>query len=727
MPSSSLPQEVENIPQKELPDPSSAPAQPNGAAQQKKIILGGIRSDLQFIPPGKHGDTPMLYDPLSEVYYKLSLHSCNVMRLMDQPYEMESFLQRCHDAGLEVDKEELLEIVAFMEQNSLFAPEYGKVDKKYAAYQEMMKQSKLMRLAAMYLFFKLPPIYPDRFFTAALPWAKIIFNRYAVSLFALFALVGYILLIRQWNEAYGAFLNSLSWSGLVNYFWALLITKSVHELSHGFSAKAFGVRVRAMGVSFIVFYPRLFVDLTDTWRLPRHQRLLCDSAGLISELIFGGIAAAVWVYAPPGPLKSTMFYLFTVSTLGTLLVNGNPFIRYDGYYILTDILNIENLMSRSAEYLKAVNRKLFLGIGSYPDAGDCSGTALYLFGLAAFIYRIFLYTSIILLVYFQFTFAKPLAIFLMFMEIYTMIFIPVWKELKVLSHYRKKVSLAKGILSLLCIGCLFSIFLIPLPWSLDLPCEITAEEKNLVAMDEGAFASERLPEEAKEVKKGEKLLYCNSPLLDFSLKRSAVAVLRDSAELDLTRLDPTLMGNGPVVFERLKATRLYQKEMQRRKRKLNVYAPSDGIFFPTLKEVVPGRWLAKGTLLGVIVSPEKKVTAYARDNEVNKLVPGDPVTLRLRDSLEEYKGKVDSINPVAVKFHDSTLVQQTGGFIACFPDMKTKEFTPVNVLYAVTVKMNDPMQCPYGRTGMARVEKKYILAVEMSRALLHVFFREFSF
>ena len=104
-----------------------------------------------------------------------------------------------------------------MEQNSLFAPEYGKVDKKYAAYQEMMKQSKLMRLAAMYLFFKLPPIYPDRFFTAALPWAKIIFNRYAVSLFALFALVGYILLIRQWNEAYGAFLNSLSWSGLVNY------------------------------------------------------------------------------------------------------------------------------------------------------------------------------------------------------------------------------------------------------------------------------------------------------------------------------------------------------------------------------------------------------------------------------------------------------------------------------------------------------------------------------
>ncbi|MBR2365489.1 MAG: HlyD family efflux transporter periplasmic adaptor subunit, partial [Lentisphaeria bacterium] len=149
--------------------------------------------------------------------------------------------------------------------------------------------------------------------------------------------------------------------------------------------------------------------------------------------------------------------------------------------------------------------------------------------------------------------------------------------------------------------------------------------------------------------------------------------------------------------------------------------------FPMLKEVVPGRWLAKGTLLGVILSPERKVIAYARDNEVNKLLPGDPVVLQLRDSLEKYPGRVENINPVAVKFHDSTLVQQTGGFIPCFSDGKTKVFTPVNVLYAVQIKMDTPIQCPYGRTGIAEVKKKYVLALEISRTLLHVFFREFSF
>ena len=434
----------------------------------------------------------MLYDPLSEAYYKLSEHSCRIIQMMDRPCKMQDFLKRAADAGLTVTEEELADIILFLDQNSLFVPEYGRTGKKYESYKLLMEKSRILRAASVYLFFKLPPIYPDRFFTATAPAAKLVFNRYSVMFLVIAALCGYILLARQWHEACDSFINSLSWAGLVNYFWALLVTKSIHELSHGYTAKVLGAKVRAMGVSFIVFYPRLFVDLTDSWRLPRHQRLLCDSAGIISELIFGGLAAAVWVYAPPGPLKSTMFYLFAVSTLGTLLVNGNPFIRYDGYYILTDILNIENLMTRSSEYLKSFNRRFFLGLGSYPDAGDCSGAALYFFGAASFIYRIFLYTSIILLVYFQFAFAKPVAIVLMGLELFTMILLPLWRELKLLGTARKKVSKVKACFTLLLLAAVFSLFFIPFPWSLDLPCEITAENKVLVTMDEGAFASERL-------------------------------------------------------------------------------------------------------------------------------------------------------------------------------------------------------------------------------------------
>ena len=329
---------------------------------QKKpeIRTGVIRSDIQFIPPGEHGDYAMIYDPLSEAYYKLSERSCRILQLMDRSYEFGEFLERVNSFGLDAEKEELLELIHFLHMNNLIVPEYGVLDAKVRRHREMKEKNTFYRIMGMYLFFRLPPIHPDGFFTATMPFIRFVFNNFTLFFINDTAVGGYILLLRSWNEAYATFVNSLSWAGLVKYFWALLVTKSVHELAHGYTAKSFGARVRAMGLSFIVFYPRLFVDLTDTWRLSRAKRTVCDGAGIASELIFGGLAAIVWVYASPGPLKSTMFYLFTVSALGTILVNGNPFIRYDGYYLLCDFMNIENLMQRSSEFIKAWNRRFFL-------------------------------------------------------------------------------------------------------------------------------------------------------------------------------------------------------------------------------------------------------------------------------------------------------------------------------------------------------------------------------
>ena len=381
---------------------------PPGSGGQRQQQTGSLRTDIQFIPPGEHGPYPLLYDPLSEHYYKLTDRSCRILRMLDRNYPLEEFLAKVNDAGIDADQQEIAELLSFMHQSGLMIPDYGVMNARLARIRAFKEKNLFNRLMGLYMFFRLPPIYPDRFFSRTMPVIRAVFNRYTLWLPVLAAAAGYLLMLRQWNDAYATFVNSLSWANLVNYFWAMLITKAVHELSHGYTAKSFGARVRSMGISFIVFYPRLFVDLTDTWRLSRIKRIACDGAGIASELIFGGLAAIVWVYAQPGPLKSTMFYLMTVSALGTILVNGNPFIRYDGYYLLCDLLNIENLMSRANEYMKAVNRRLFLGLGVWPDSGDASPLTLYCFGVGSFIYKLFLYTSIILIIYFQFTKAVAL-------------------------------------------------------------------------------------------------------------------------------------------------------------------------------------------------------------------------------------------------------------------------------------------------------------------------------
>ena len=552
-----------------------------------------------------------------------------------------------------------------------------------------------------------------------------LFNRFTLFFIVAAALGGYILLLRSWNEAYATFVNSLSWAGLVKYFWALLITKSVHELAHGYTAKSFGARVRSMGISFIVFYPRLFVDLTDTWRLSRAKRTACDGAGIASELIFGGLAAIVWVYAQPGPLKSTMFYLFTVSALGTLLVNGNPFIRYDGYYLLCDFMNIENLMQRSSEFIKAWNRRFFLGIGSWPDSGDCSPLTLYVFGISAFIYRLFLYTSIILIIYFKFT--KPVAIILMAIEVYTMLLMPVIFELKALKTLRKRMSWAKTLLTALAVCGLVSLLFIPLPWSFSLPCEIVPETRRMVTVNESAFAAKELKDEPFSVEKGDLILPFRNVFLDFNIRRYEISADRNRAELNLLRSDTKTIGASPAVYEKLRANLLTQNEMKRRRSNMAVRAEAAGIFVPAIKGVSEGRWLEKGTVLGEIVSKEVAVYAYALDREVNRIQKGDRVMIRLRGELKEYPGRIGSLNPVAVKFRDSTLVQAMGGIVPCYPNRKTHEFTPVNVLYCITVIPDEPILCRSGRTGQAEVRKTYRMSVELVRSLMHIFYREFSF
>ncbi|MBE6371692.1 MAG: hypothetical protein E7055_06420 [Lentisphaerae bacterium] len=698
---------------------------PPGPAQKNQARTGTIRSDIRFFPPGEQGDYPLLFDPLSEHYYKLTVRSAAILRMLDRDYPLDDFLARVNDSGIDADKIEIASLLSFMHRNHLMAPEYGMADRQLQQLRQAREKSFFFRVMSMYLFFRLPPIYPDRFFTAAMPYARVIFNRHTVRILALAAAFGYLLMLRQWNDAYASFVNSLSWANLVSYFWALLVTKTVHELSHGFTAKSFGARVRSMGISFIVFYPRLFVDLTDTWRLSRLKRTLCDAAGIASELIFGGLAAIVWVYSSPGPLRSTMFYLMTVSALGTILVNGNPFIRYDGYYLLCDLLNVENLMSRSSEYLKAFNRKIFLGLGEFPDSGDVSPLTLYFFGLGSFIYRLFLYTSIILIIYFQFT--KAVALMLMALEAYTMLIAPLIMEVKVVFMYYKKLNWFKTGLTGLLLAALASLLFIPLPWSFALPCEIVPENSRIVTVRESGFAGGTLTDEPKTVRKGEVILPFRNQFLEFSLLRYDAMIRTNQAELDLARSDKASIALSPVLFEKLRINRISYDEMARRQKNMALTAETAGTFIPLVREVCPGRWLEKGMILGKIVSGENLFYAYAQDKEVNRIKPGDKADIKLRGELKSYPGTVTAVNPVAVTFRDSTLIQAFGGPVACYPNPQTKEFRPVNVLYCITIKPDRELPPRIGRTGTAYVAQTYRLYIEIGRQLLHIFFREFSF
>lgn len=673
---------------------SAPPAGAQPPPQMPQMMTGMLRQDIELIRPGEHGDFAMLFDPAADAYYKISKRSLEIISRIDKNYALLDFLNLLNNCGMQVTKDEVLQLIAFLHQNNLIAPEYGQMEKKYAQYVKMKEDTLFLRFSSAYLFFKLPPIRPEKFYNFIRPAVSWMASKFFVMLLLIPAVAGYILMLRDFPTVRATFMDSLSWAGLAKYFMAILIMKVVHEAAHSLAAIHFNCRVRGIGLGFMVFYPRLFTDTTDSWRLPRKQRLLIDAAGIIIELLVGGIAALIWVYSPPGMWKSTMFYIFAVSTISTIFVNGNPCIRYDGYYILCDITNMENLMTRSAEYVKQFWRWYFLRLGSSPK--EERGGFLLFFGIISFIYRIFLYTSIILIIYNQFV--KAVALVALVLELYAIFFYPMYKEIKTIRALSKKsANWARLYLFLFLSIVTYAVLFFPLSWNVDLSGEVVPVSQLQVTVMEGGYLTNDLPGKPVMYTKDQNVFQLESPFLDFGIERSERDISYMKTLLNLQQLDRETLGPAMITKQKIQTQQESLMELLRRKTDLKTDALAEGIYVPrTRGPVYNGMFLPKGTLVGEILSTQKMVYAYADDRDIPKLKIGERVKMHTNDSLVDLYGTITTIDPVPAKLRNSPLLQQYGGPLPVYIDEQNPgEFTSVLPLYRLEIRFdeeNPPVQ-----------------------------------
>lgn len=681
-----------------------------------------LREDIKVIPPGRHGAYTMIFDPVSEAYFKISPIAASIIAKLDRDYELTEFHSKLNRLGIFVSIEELNELVFFLAGNNLIAPEYGRYEHKREQITKLKKVSWLLKVSSYYVFFKLPPLHPRKFLEAISPYVSFLVSKPMLCLFIIPALLGYLLALRNFGEVRDAFWASLSWSGLVKYFFAIILLKVVHESSHALAAMRFKCPVREIGISVIFLYPRFFTNTTDSWKLPRAQRLLIDAGGLIGEIICGGIAALCWCYLTPGAAKSTMFYIFAVSTLSTLLVNGNPLIRFDGYYILCDLLNVENLMQRSTEYIKQMWRCYFFRV--VPPPVDERPVLMCLFGIAASIYRILLYTSIILIVYNQFIQVKAVAALML----YSLGLLPIIKEAKSIRSMSKKAGgKVNWTFSLITLGVVIGILFLPLSWNVNLPGEIKASSSRLVSVSEAGYLKSQWYDVAVKCKKGTLLAELESPLSDLQITRVESVLKEDAVLADLQQSERKTFGDSLLTLKKMDGNRKVRSEMLRRKQLRRITADVDGLFVPKIFNLSPGYFMANGLVIGEIVSGRSIVYAYATEQEVKMLKKGQKVTVKLPDSFTSIKGKIKEIDPIPAKLKNTPLLQMYGGELAVFPDETNPgEFYSAQALYRVEILPEKEMDAVFlhGRTVRAKVHRRDILANEIWSFLVTAFRRE---
>ncbi|MDQ6971108.1 MAG: hypothetical protein Q9M30_00515, partial [Mariprofundaceae bacterium] len=310
-------------------------------------MLPPLREELSLCngPRTRSGmPTYSLYDPLRNRYFRFGWPQFEMLRRwrLGNP---ERIAREVNDSTtLNVDAENVMEVAMFLQGNNLVQVS-GKAGLEVLAGQaHAARRHWGTWLLHNYLFLRIPLFQPDAFLKRTLPLIRFIFTRTYFKIMICAFVLGLYLVSRQWEEFLHTFSYFFTLQGLMFYGLTLIFTKVIHELGHAYTANYFGVRVPTMGFGLLVMMPVMYTDTSDAWKLTDNEkRMWINAAGFLAELSLAVLATLLWSFLPEGALKSVAFLLATTTWVMTMMINMNPFMRWDGYYLFSDWMEVDNL------------------------------------------------------------------------------------------------------------------------------------------------------------------------------------------------------------------------------------------------------------------------------------------------------------------------------------------------------------------------------------------------
>ena len=307
------------------------------AAQSEDPSLPPLREDLrisQGAPLLNGAPSWVIYDPIRHRFFQVGQRTIEMISNWSSGTvsRLQSELQA--KRALRVGLQEIRAVLEFLKSSDLLAETERGLAKSFDSRAAKQRTSLIQWALHRYIFFRVPLVRPNGFLQATWPIVRPLFSRGFVILTLLMLVLGLYLASRQFSDVLAHFRAAFSFEGAVTYAVALVFVKILHEMGHAYQAVARGLRVPVMGVAFIVLFPLLYTDTTDAWRLrTRRDRLMVDMGGIFVELSLAVYATVLWCFLPDGAARDAAFAVATVSWVFSLLVNLNPLMRFDGYYL----------------------------------------------------------------------------------------------------------------------------------------------------------------------------------------------------------------------------------------------------------------------------------------------------------------------------------------------------------------------------------------------------------
>lgn len=670
-------------------------------------MLPALRADLQLSAgaPGLDGSPQWtLADPLRGKYFKLGAPAMRLLRhwALGDPTRVLDAANA--EPGAPMGPQAVEELLHFLRVHDLISASDAEQRAGYATKAASQRQGLWTQLLHKYLFFRIPLWRPDAFLNRTWPWLKHFGPNLLRFGLPTVLLLGIFLVMRDWERFLATFPHLLSLGGMAAFGIALGFAKLCHELGHAYMAKRAGCRVPSMGVAFMVLLPMLYTDVSDAWRVQdRRTRLLIGAGGVLAELVLACIALLAWSLLPDGAGRTAAFMLASATWITTLAINVNPLMRFDGYFLLSDLWGVDNLQSRSFALCRWHLRERLFGYGEPPPErwSPVLRKRLLCWGYASFIWRAVLFFGIALAVYHLFF--KVLGIFLMLVELVWFIGLPIWREWEHWWKHRDKAQPRKVLV--LGVGLLALLAVLLVPWSsgVEVPAMLEASRVSGLHAPAAARIREVLVQDGQQVAENQVLIELESPDLAsrMSITRREIEILQLQLRRQSSRT-ATAADSG-ILEQRLAEAVAEYRGLAAQRERLSLRAPHSGVVRDLTENLVPGRWVAVDLPLAQVAEKGLRLRGYLAEADLWRVVPGtrghfvaDDV---LRDSLMVSLKDVDA-NGVSY-IDQEALVSDHHGPIAVRRD-EEKRAQPLKAHYGVRFDLENgaPEQVSHPQRGL---------------------------
>jgi len=544
-------------------------------------------------------------DPAGNQYHRLSDPAYRFVALLDGA---RSINEAWEIVGGKMDDEaptqpEVIQILNQLYSANLIEADVTPDSQVLLKRHKKLMQKKLQQRLMSILFPRIPIWDPDRFLRRWMPvfgpmmsWAGAILWLVVVGL----ALVALAPKSAELAQSARDSISPGNWAWL----WLIFVlTKFIHEMGHAYACRRFGGECHEMGVMFLVFIPTPYVDASSAWSFPsRWARIYVGAAGMVVEIFFAALCAFIWLNTGRGELINQLAYnAMLIASVSTVLFNANPLLRYDGYYILSDFLEIPNLQKKSTDYTMGLIKRHVFGVKAREPLPNVS-TRLWLFfyAITSTTYRVFIGILIIVLVAFQ---VPVLGILMSIGGIITWLGMPLFKSLKYLmvepELHRKRAkawawTLAGVGLVVILLG------LIPFPLRVRAEGVVEPVVRDLVHTNGAGFVRTLHVRDGQTVAAGDLLLSLGDDQL--SGQHEEALANRNAAEIKVRASRATNPAQAIVDETELELYSKQVKDLEGRLARLEVRAAVGGqVIGPQLVEL-SGRWVPRGQQVMMVAS-----------------------------------------------------------------------------------------------------------------------------